>query len=184
MYPHTRRFSFVLIAALLLLAACQPATPKTQAPPTQPAVTSQPPTQVAPAVTDTAAAYPTPGEAETPAYPSVTEQPGTPAPGEAYPYPAGVPAAQNQARVTAKLIEKAPGENEGETRLHVQVLAAEDMNGLPNQAAKLVNNEADLFAQTADLPDLQPGDTFTAVVSYQGDETAGRYTAQQVQKSQ
>lgn len=97
--------------------------------------------------------------------------------------PAAAPAVENQSKVTAKLIEAAPGpDNSGLTRLHVQVLSSEALNGMPDFTSKLINQEADLYVQTEQMPQMSPGDQFSATVSYNGDENGGKYMVVEIGK--
>jgi hypothetical protein len=98
---------------------------------------------------------------------------------EAYPGPGGpgaVSVRPNLSMVTARLIEAVPEEaNPDTTRLHVEVLATEAIEA--DLVAGLVGQEVDLYAETASLPDLEAGDTFTAEVQMLGDEWGQRLQA-------
>jgi hypothetical protein len=95
---------------------------------------------------------------------------------EGGPGPAGVPARDNRSRVTAKLIEQAPdSDNPDLIRLHVLVTGVADIEGMPNMAGALLNQESDLFVQKDLLVDLQPEQVFTADISFRGDEHGAKY---------
>ncbi len=159
-------------AILLALAGCQPAQQPTAAP-----------TEAATSIPTVEQAYP-PAEQ---AYPAVQE--GYPAPGqvaagdEAYPapgevgtFPGMVPARENRSKVTAQLVSAQPDPARPEyTRLRVRLLASEATEGMDSVTDGLVNQEVDLLIEAAQLPDLEPGDTFEAEVSFMGDERGAAY---------
>lgn len=137
----------------------------------------------------------TPAEAAS-AYPAVTvDQPTAYPAGQGFsveptgaypagPGPQGVPAVDNRATVTGKLIEQAPAEDyPNQTRMRVSVLTSTDVPGMQNFTRDLVNQQVDLLIDTALLPaELQPGDTFEATVSYRGDEKGGIYVIESLSK--
>jgi hypothetical protein len=101
-----------------------------------------------------------------------------------YPYPVedggpaieGMPTRENRSRVTAKLIEQAPDSaNPDLVRLHVLVSAVADVEGMPNMAGDLLNQESDLFVQKDKLAALQPDQSFDAEISYRGDEQGAKF---------
>jgi hypothetical protein len=167
----------LIIALALALAACTPAVP---AAPTSvvilPALESQP--------QDPAAAtpiYPPPEGAAQPAGGEYPAPSGAQPVDDAYPGPAGVPAVENRSRVTAVLLEQAPDESSpGWVRLHVRIQTSEVVDGLPNFTADKVDQEVDLFAAENSLPALESGATFTALVTFLGDEQGGRFVVQEV----
>lgn len=168
------------LAFVIGLAGCSPAG---QAAPTlvptialdiPAAQATEPAPQSAPTSTAPAA-----GEAT--AYPAAFE----PLPGEFYPYPYpapggapgpnGVPARPNRSEMEARLLESAPGDPDpAVTRLRVLVLSARPLDG-GDFTANLANQEINLFVQNLEIPGLRPGDTFTAEVTYLGDESGGNF---------
>lgn len=187
---------FMLLAAL---AACQQATQTPQA-------TTGAQESATPAASATTASLPdttgaNPPSADPTADP--TEAPATdmgylppggaageaiaptqPVTNEGYPPPAaGVPAMENLSIVKATLVERgtdaaAPGFE----RLTVTVLESAAAPGMTSRTDDLIGGEVYLFAEPATLPDLQPGDTFTAEVAYRGDESGGRFYATKIEK--
>ena len=162
---YLNRFYFLLLLlALLVLSGCAARSPAAT-PTTVPTIAIPPTATRAPTATPKAVetAYPYPVEEELP---------------PSYPYPAGegntpggVPVRENRSRVTAKLIGQAPDpDNAGLTRLHVRVTVVEEIAGMLNQVAGLVNTETDFYVHNEIMIDLKPGDTFSAEVSYRGDE--------------
>jgi hypothetical protein len=192
MFTVFKRSCLFLAAAVVLGAAgCQPAQQAAEPTLTQVAVNTS-----APAAKPTAPAakpgYASPVDQPTePAAPTgyPVDQPTEPAASTSYPVdgagnpPAAAPAAENQSKVTAKLLDAAPDPaNPGYSKMHVQVLASEDVNGMPNFTSKLVNQEADLYIQTDQIPEIYVNDQFTAMVTYRGDEKGGKYIATEMQK--
>lgn len=187
-------FKTILIFTLIaVLAGCQQATPA----PTQEAATpassatsaSLPNTtgaDPAPA-TPTAAptdAVPANGSYPPPAAAGETNPPVQPGDNGGYPPPAaGVPAMENLSIVKATLIERgtdpaAPGFE----RLTVKILESAAAPGMISRTDDLIDAEIYLFAEPANLPDLQPGDTFTAEVAFRGDEAGERFFATKIEK--
>jgi hypothetical protein len=198
MKKHLSIFA-VLTLVLIGVAGCQPQAAPTRVPPTLTAVVLA---TSAPTVT-TEAGYPLPAQtdaapseaAPTAAVPNGTsDQPGYPpasdgeaTPGYAAPedngLSAGMPAVDNRSKVTAKLIDSAADpDSAGYTRLHVLVLASEDVEKMQNFTRKLINTEADLYVETAKLPALKAGDQFVATVAYNGDENGGKYMVVEIEK--
>lgn len=179
----TRRFLVFLSTVLVLLAAaaCQ-AAPKAGLPtvtsialPTSaPAIVSTPEVE---GDSPTAGGYPAPEQADPSAAYPATEggESGGPA--------AGAPAVENRSKIQAKLVEAAPDpDNSGLTRLHVLVLSSENVENMPGFTTNLVNTEIDLYAETANLPELKPGDSLEATVTYRGDEQGGKYFVVEMKK--
>jgi hypothetical protein len=176
-----RIFSRVLAcAAVLIIAAaaagCQPAPDNTALPTLVPTI----------AVVPAATAYPSP---VMDAYPAATE-PGLEAliieATEAYPAgpgPASVPVVENRARVTARLIGQSADETRpGFSLLRVEVLGSEDIEGMQNFTREKLNQEIKLLTETDQMPDLQPGENFTAEVTLRGDEFENGFYASQIEK--
>ena len=165
-------WAFVLITAaiLLALAGCQPA--QAPAAPTEGVVSATtveqaypPAEQAYPAMEEVFLATLSPEEA----YP-------TPGDGEAGPFPGLVPARENRSKVTAQLISAQPDQARPEyTRLLVKLLASEATEGMDSVTDNLVDQEVELLIEAAQLPDLEPGDTFEAEVSFMGDEHGADY---------
>ena len=186
-------FKTILIFTLIaVLAGCQQATPAATQEAATPAsgTTSNLPNisgadpagnyPAAPAEGTVAnESYPPPGAAEGGTVPPA--QPGT---NEGYPPPAaGVPAMENLSTVKATLVERgtdpaAPGFE----RLTVTILESAAAAGMISRTDDLIDSQIYLFTEPANLPDLQPGDTFTAEVSYRGDETSGKFFATKIEK--
>lgn len=178
----------LIIFLTLLLAACAPGaaaptstlvptlavagTPET---PAQPA--AQEPTAAAPTqVVNAEGSYPAPGDAAE-AYPaqSATAESG-------YPGPASAPVMENRRRITARLVEQAPDETTpGWVRLRAEVLTSAAVEQMPSFTDNQVGQQIDLYVE-GEAPSLAAGDTFSALVSYRGDEFGGRFIAQEVQK--
>jgi hypothetical protein len=191
----TRRFLVFLSTVLVLLAAaaCQ-AAPKAGLPtvtsialPTSaPAIVSTPEVE---GDSPTAGGYPAPEQVMVPSVTPVGQQAG---PSAAYPATeggesggpaAGAPAVENRSKIQAKLVEAAPDpDNSGLTRLHVLVLSSENVENMPGFTTNLVNTEIDLYAETANLPELKPGDSLEATVTYRGDEQGGKYFVVEMKK--
>jgi hypothetical protein len=154
------------LVSLLLLNSCAASTP-TATPTTVPTI--QIPTSTEPAPTAT----PEPVETAYPVGSDMEQIQET-----AYPYPAadgtgpgGMPMRDNRSQMTAKLIEQAPDPgNPDLIRLHVLVIAVEEIPGIANLTSGLVNQETDLYVQASKMITIQPGDTFIVEVSYRGDE--------------
>lgn len=93
-----------------------------------------------------------------------------------------MPAIENRSRISARLIERSTDpDNAAYALLHVAILSSEPIEGLPNFTEKMINQEVDLLADAASLPEIQPGANFSAEVSYRGDETGGKYFAQKIE---
>jgi hypothetical protein len=151
---------------LLALAACQPG-----AAPAEPTEADLPEAGQTQPVDEKG--YPTPVEPEDGVLPTASY----PAPGEDGPVgPGQVPARPNASRVTAELIEVTPyAENPEYTRLRVRLLSSQAMEGMASVTDELVDQEMELLVKTSQLPDLQPGETFEAEVSFMGDEHGSNY---------
>lgn len=176
---RTGRISFILIAAVIcaaLIASCQAQVTPSGPAGGYPAVNQPVETVAYPAgagatlaVAPVATAYPE--EASSPTQPA-GENPG----------PAGMPAAPNQANVVAQLLEQRTGENADQVILHVKLLSAEPQPGSTDFVTQLVNQEVDLVASAAGLPQLAANDQFEAVVSLMGDEKSQQYSANEIKK--
>jgi len=185
MHACVRRVFWQVLAASLILiaAACQPA-PGAQAPTLVPTIALPAP--------DTAT-VPATQPAETTAYPAGGEpQAGDveatgdlEAQDDAYPIGpglAGAPVIDNRSVVTARLIEQAPAADQpGFTLLLVEILSSEDIAGVQNFTREKVNQEIELLAETEQLPEIQPGENFTAEVAYRGDEHGAKFYAYQIE---
>ena len=126
----------------------------------------------------------TPSDAAYPA-PTVFDL-GYPAPGGDTGGPGlmGVPAIENRSRISARLIESAPyAEQPDYTRLRVELLSSEPVDGMQDFTAGRIGEQIDLLVSGQDLPALAAGDTLQAVVSYEGDERGGVFFASQIQAS-
>lgn len=182
------RTIYLTIVFALLLAACAPG-PAANAPTLVPTVAVDLPDASTPDASQ-------PAVQETmPAYPVETFEGGYPGPeGEeavqppvdpGYPGPAGAPVMENRSRVTARLVERAPDhDNPGWVRLRAEILTSDTVDQMPSFTGDKIGQEIDLYVDAAGLPDLAPGDTFGALVSYQGDESGGRFTAAEVQREE
>lgn len=167
----------------LLLAACAPdptfVLTSTPAAPAQPAAqepTAAASTQAATQAANAEGSYPAPGDAAE-AYPAqnATAESG-------YPGPASAPVMENRSRITARLVEQAPDETTpGWVRMRVEVLTSAAVEQLPSFTDDKVGQQIDLYVE-GEAPSLAAGDTFSALVSYRGDEFGGRFIAQEVQK--
>lgn len=151
---------------LCVLVGCQ-----SMEPPVAPTQASYPP--ALPTQPVVAESYPNPGDAGNLDLPIETY----PAPEEEGPVgPGQAPARPNGSRVTAKLIEAAPYEqNPAYTRLRVRLISSQALEGMASVTDELVDQEIELLVETAQLPDLQPGETFEAEVSWMGDEHGSNY---------
>lgn len=164
-------WQFILITAaiLLALAGCQPGQPPTAAPTEEVVVVSAPTVEQAyPAVEE---GYPAPDQlaANDEAYPA-------PAGEEAGTFPGMAPARENRSKVTAQLISAQPDQARPEyTRLLVKLLASQAAEGMDSVTDDLVDQEVELLMEAAQLPVLEPGDTFEAEVSWMGDEHGADY---------
>lgn len=191
-----RKLTVLLLLTILILslAACQPAPTAT----TEPTTAADPATVAYPVVTE-AASVPTEAAADVagqPAgdLPAATAYPGgevnivpTAASegllGSDYPAPNAMPAVENRSAVTARLVEQAPDDSDpANTRLTVEVLASSPIENMPDFTSQLIGQTVDLFTVAADMPELNPDDTFEAEVSYQGDENGGRFFARNIVK--
>ncbi len=188
---RTRRILCLLVTGLAvwMLAGCQPAatrTPQIVATIALPVVAQPGSSENNPAPTAAATAagkdYPAPSTGPT-LDPNAPSPPPTEAPSGAYPGPSGAPAVDNQSKVTARLDSSAPdSEQAGYIKLHVTILASEDVNGLPNQTKGLVGQEVDLLIDAGSLPAIAPGESFTALVTMKGDEASKKFYATEVSK--
>lgn len=182
-------FKTILIFTLLaVLAGCQqatPAQPQEAATPASSETTSSLPntTGADPAAPTEAPAtdggYPPPGGAE-----GETVPPAQPGGDTSYPPPAvGVPAMENLSNVKATLVERGTDpEQPGFERLTVTILESAAAPGMISRTDDLVDAQIYLYVEPANLPELQPGDTFTAEVAFRGDETSGRFFATKIEK--
>lgn len=182
-------FKTILIFTLIaVLAGCQQATPastqEAATPASLPNTTGADPAGAYPPAAPTEApttneGYPAPGDAAGES--NLPAQPGT---NEGYPPPAaGVPAMENLSTVKATLVERdTDPEAPGFERLTVKILESAAAPGMISRTDDLIDAEIFLFAEPANLPDLQPGDTFTAEVAYRGDEASGRFFATKIEK--
>jgi hypothetical protein len=119
---------------------------------------------------------------EATAYPPA-ESEATAAAGEgAGPGPAGVIARPNLSRVTARLVSDSASSTEGFRSLRVEVLTSAEIPGMGSFTNDLPGQEVELMAQSADLPVLAAGDTFSAEVEYIGDEHGGAFVARKINK--
>lgn len=177
----------ILLIITLILSAC---APKTAPAPTQ--APTLPPTEAPaqPTAAPTAESEPEPTALPTEAaavdadaypYPAAMGQPTLP-PSGAYPAPEGegpstVISRPNQSQVLASLIEiSADPDNPDLTRLRAlveEVKVNQEAGG--DYTSDLVDQEVDFYVKGIDIPDLQAGDLFSAEVTYNGDESGGRF---------
>lgn len=196
MKPRKQTPVVVLSVLLLALAGCQAAPSPTSLPATSlPASSPQASAPVVITTTPTEKPAPTKGSPAlmaTSAYPypvgAPTVTPGAEPTLSGYPYPAGpataasATAAPNRSKLTAKLVSLGPDPLDGAvTILHAQILTTEEIPGMPSFTKSLVNQVTDLYAQTASLPALKPGDSFSAEAVYVSDN-GGRLTVEKVVK--
>lgn len=170
-----RKHSGYLLLALVVVAlsGCAASTPAATL--TSVPTIAVPTATTAPTATSAPTSTPEPTEIAYP-YPVEEEVPLNPYPVDEGAAPGGSPVRDNRSRVTAQFIEKAPDpDNAGFVRLRVQVTAVEEIAGIANLAAALVNTETDLFANSGYTPELKPGDVFSAEISYRGDESGGKF---------
>lgn len=122
--------------------------------------------------------YPPPGAAAEETIPPAQGTDG------GYPPPAaGVPAMENLSIVKATLVERGTDPSApGFERLTVTILESAAAPGMTSRTDDLIDAQIFLFAEPANLPELQPGDTFTAEVAYRGDEAGGRFFATKIEK--
>jgi hypothetical protein len=164
----------LLALVVLALSGCAASTPA--ATPTTVPTIAVPTATTVPSATAAPTSTPEPTEIAYP-YPVEEEMSVNP-----YPYPVGEgatpggsPVRENRSRVTAQLIEQAPDpDNAGFVRLHVLVTAVEEIEGMANLAAGLVNTETDLYASGLNIPVLKAGEVFSAEVSFRGDENGAK----------
>jgi hypothetical protein len=172
------------ILILLLLIGCQSAVQVTQTAPANEAEYPSPPIEQpinesypAPLIdadgasgTSTSDSYPVPPEVQQPEGPG----PGGPGPGMA-------PAIENLSRMTARVLKMAPADDMSSyTRLGVEVLTSEQIEGMPDLIGDLVGKQVDLFVDNDRLPQLQAGDVIEVDVSLAGDEWGQKLIARQV----
>jgi hypothetical protein len=163
-----RLCALVAVLLLALSAGCSPAsTPDGSETP----------------LTPSDAGYPAP-TAYDPGYPAPDAEPES---GELGGEPGGpglmgAPAIENRSRITARLIESGPYvEQPDYTRLRVELLSSEPVDGMQDFTAGRIGQQIDLLVSPQDLPTLAAGDTLQALVSYEGDERGGVFFASQVQ---
>ncbi len=175
--------TILILTILLALAACQQAATTPAATITSVPGVTQPGLTENPAATGDPAGYPPPTQAVTGAdYPGPNTTGAQPAGGD-YPPPAGVPAAENRSIVKATLMERgADPQVPDHERLYVSILESAAAEGLPSQTDALIGEMIFLFVLPSDLPELEIGDTFTAEVTFRGDEFGGAFYATKIAK--
>lgn len=94
----------------------------------------------------------------------------------------GVQVIENRSKVTARLNELAPSDLEGMSALRVTIVSSDAIGTMQNFTDALVGQDVELFGETAALPALQPGDSFTGEVEMRGDERGQVYYVYGVQK--
>jgi hypothetical protein len=160
-----RKISLILFLVFITVLAvgCTSATPTQQPTPQQtPTVAYPPPPQAT-------IGYPAPGNNQSA--------------GSGYPGPGGAPALEARANVKVELVAQSDDPaNPAQVILKVKLVSATPVEGSPDRFTALIGQNIDLHATKEGLPALAAGDTFTADVTYRGDEANSVITAENIQK--